>query len=76
MLEALIALLCLSAPAQVSSDDLRVTLIPDAWPGQVRATGYEYNQKNHRATPEFVRKDRSKGIQLPLSGNRRFRLVG
>lgn len=66
------------APTLTRSSDgtLTVDIIPDAWPSRVRTIAYEYNQKNHHAEPEFVRKSGAGGgLSVPVAGRNRFRLI-
>jgi pSer/pThr/pTyr-binding forkhead associated (FHA) protein len=54
-----------------------VRIIPDGWPPGARTVGYEYNQKNHGATPTFVGRD---GSALPERNAarhaRQYRVIG
>lgn len=54
-----------------------VEVIPDAWPSRPRTVGYEYNQKNHHAKPDFIDRRKEGGsLQLPPGIGSRFRVVG
>ncbi len=52
-------------------------IIPDAWPPGARTIGYEFNQKNHSAPPDFIER---KGPGVPERNSahrgRHYRVIG
>ena len=63
-----------SGPARSADGLLSLEIIPDAWPTRVRTIGYEFNQKNHQAAPEFV--DRGGMMRGNPGTGKRYRVVG
>ncbi len=58
----------------IAGDPITVELLGTTWPSRPRLRGYEFNQKNHQATPEFV--DRGGLMRSNPATGKRYRVVG